>query len=95
MPTYQYRCESCGEVFEQVEHLAEHGTAHPSCSNCGSEMVQHVPTPFAAMTSKKSLASVHQRFRAGYELPQDGVKCNAAVFRASGAALHPPRRLVV
>jgi putative FmdB family regulatory protein len=26
MPTYQYRCEKCGEMFEHAEHLAEHAT---------------------------------------------------------------------
>ena len=54
MPTYRYRCESCGEIFEHVEHLAEHETAHPRCPKCGSEMIQHLPTPFVAKTSKKS-----------------------------------------
>ena len=54
MPTYQYRCEKCGEMFEHAEHLAEHETAHPNCPKCGSEKVQHVPTPFIAKTSSKS-----------------------------------------
>ncbi|WP_341316603.1 zinc ribbon domain-containing protein [Paraburkholderia sp. IMGN_8] len=54
MPTYQYRCEKCGEVFEHAEHLAEHADAHPRCPKCGSEACQHVPTPFVAMTTKKS-----------------------------------------
>ena len=54
MPTYQYRCEQCGEVFEHAERLAEHETAHPNCPKCGSEKVQHIPTPFVAKTSKKS-----------------------------------------
>ncbi|MFL9965076.1 zinc ribbon domain-containing protein [Paraburkholderia sediminicola] len=54
MPTYQYRCEVCGELFEHIEHLAEHQTAHPPCPKCGSEKVQHTPTQFAAKTSRKS-----------------------------------------
>jgi putative FmdB family regulatory protein len=54
MPTYQYRCEKCGEVFEHAEHLAEHATAHPNCPKCGSEKIQHIPTPFVAKTSRKS-----------------------------------------
>ena len=24
MPTYQYRCQKCGELFEHVEHIPEH-----------------------------------------------------------------------
>ncbi|MCP3716551.1 MULTISPECIES: zinc ribbon domain-containing protein [Paraburkholderia] len=54
MPTYQYRCEKCGEMFEHAEHLAEHESAHPPCPKCGSEKVQHIPTPFVAKTSRKS-----------------------------------------
>jgi putative FmdB family regulatory protein len=54
MPTYEYRCESCGEKFEHTEHLTEHQSAHPPCPKCGSEKVQHMPTPFVAHTTRKS-----------------------------------------
>jgi len=53
MPTYRYRCEKCGQVFEHVEHLAEHDGAH-RCPKCGSSTVRHQPAPFVAKTSKKS-----------------------------------------
>ena len=53
MPTYTYRCEKCGQVFEQTEHLAQHGGNH-RCPKCGSTTVQHQPTRFFAQTSKKS-----------------------------------------
>ena len=36
MPTYQYRCAKCGEVFEHVEHVSEHET----CSVALSEVWQ-------------------------------------------------------
>lgn len=42
MPTYEYRCESCGEKFEHTEHLAEHQSAPPPCPKCGSDKVQHM-----------------------------------------------------
>ncbi|MBC8732033.1 MULTISPECIES: FmdB family zinc ribbon protein [unclassified Paraburkholderia] len=54
MPTYRYRCEKCGEMFEHAEHLAEHENAHPACPKCGSEKVLHIPTPFVPKTSRKS-----------------------------------------
>jgi putative FmdB family regulatory protein len=54
MPTYQYRCAKCGEVFEHVEHVAEHSTAQLRCPKCGGETVQAQPTQFFAKTSKKS-----------------------------------------
>ncbi len=60
MPTYKYRCEKCGEVFEHIEHVKEHETAQFGASNplrcpkCGSGSVAHHPTNFIARTSKKS-----------------------------------------
>jgi putative FmdB family regulatory protein len=54
MPTYQYRCSKCGQLFEHVEHVAEHEHARLTCPKCGDERVQHVPTQFFARTSKKS-----------------------------------------
>jgi putative FmdB family regulatory protein len=54
MPTYQYRCEKCGKVFDHVEHVAEHASAAVTCPGCGSKAVQHVPTQFFAKTPRKS-----------------------------------------
>ncbi len=54
MPTYQYRCAKCGEIFEHVEHVSEHEGARLKCPKCGSESVEHQPTQFFARTSKKS-----------------------------------------
>jgi putative FmdB family regulatory protein len=54
MPTYQYRCAKCGEIFEHIEHVAEHDSAKLNCPRCGSEAVEHQPTQFFARTSKKS-----------------------------------------
>jgi putative FmdB family regulatory protein len=54
MPTYAYRCEQCGETFEQVETISEHGTTRPPCPKCGSDKIAGVPTAFVAVTGKKS-----------------------------------------
>jgi putative FmdB family regulatory protein len=54
MPTYAYRCGQCGETFERVETISEHGTTKPQCPKCGSDKVASVPTTFFAMTGKKS-----------------------------------------
>jgi putative FmdB family regulatory protein len=54
MPTYAYRCDKCGESFEHVETISEHGAAKPPCPKCGSDKVASVPTAFVAMTGKKS-----------------------------------------
>jgi putative FmdB family regulatory protein len=54
MPTYAYRCEQCRETFERIETISEHETAKPQCPKCGSDEVVSVPTPFVAITGKKS-----------------------------------------
>lgn len=54
MPTYRYRCEDCGETFERTETIAEHQAAKPNCPKCDGQKVVQVPTPFTAVTGKKS-----------------------------------------
>ena len=54
MPTYAYRCEQYGETFERIESISEHGSARPSCPQCGSDKSVSVPAAFVAVTGKKS-----------------------------------------
>ena len=54
MPTYEYQCGSCGEVFEQQESIAEHETVKPKCPKCGGTKVTRAYSRFYAKTSKKS-----------------------------------------
>jgi putative FmdB family regulatory protein len=54
MPTYEYRCENCGETFEQRESIAEHEAGKPKCPKCASEKVGRAFSAFYARTSKKS-----------------------------------------
>jgi putative FmdB family regulatory protein len=54
MPTYEYRCRDCHEVFDRVEPLAEHGDKSPTCPKCKRKHVEQVLTPFFAKTSHKS-----------------------------------------
>lgn len=54
MPTYEYRCLECHEVFERYEGMAEHEKAHPKCPRCGSKKVEQQISSFYAKTRKKS-----------------------------------------
>jgi putative FmdB family regulatory protein len=54
MPTYEYRCNHCEEVFERQQHVAENEKAHPRCPRCVSRDVQPVLSDFYAETSKKA-----------------------------------------
>ncbi len=54
VPTYEYRCRDCKNVFDRIEPLSEHGTKAPSCPKCKSRNVEQVLTSFFAKTSHKS-----------------------------------------
>jgi putative FmdB family regulatory protein len=54
MPTYQYRCEKCGEKFERTETISEHEALKATCPKCGSKKVSFVPGNVYVVTSKKS-----------------------------------------
>lgn len=54
MPTYEYQCLECHEVFECCEGMKEHETAHPKCPRCGSRKVEQQFSNFYAKTRKKS-----------------------------------------
>jgi putative FmdB family regulatory protein len=53
MPTYEYRCRDCENVFDRVEPLSEHGVKAPVCPKCKSRKVEQVLTSFFAKTSHK------------------------------------------
>ena len=53
MPTYEYRCRDCENVFDRVEPLSEHGARAPNCPKCKSRNVEQVLTSFFAKTSHK------------------------------------------
>lgn len=54
MPTYEYRCRECKNVFERVEALADHGHGRPQCPQCKSRQVEQVFTAFFAKTARKA-----------------------------------------
>jgi putative FmdB family regulatory protein len=54
MPTYEYRCEKCGEEFTRIMSIHEHETGKVSCPKCKSEEVTQQMSGFIAKTSRKS-----------------------------------------
>jgi putative FmdB family regulatory protein len=55
MPTYEYRCLDCHEVWDRSEHIEEHSTPHElRCPKCGGASVEQVLTPFFAKTGRKT-----------------------------------------
>jgi putative FmdB family regulatory protein len=54
MPTYEYRCEKCGEAFSRIMSFREYETAKVTCPKCNSPEVKQELSSFIARTSRKS-----------------------------------------
>jgi len=54
MPTYDYRCESCGKNFSIHMSIADHDKGAISCPDCNSTGAVQLYSSFFAKTSKKS-----------------------------------------
>lgn len=57
MPTYEFRCEKCGKVFEQVWSLSEYDRKlkeKQKCPSCHSSRVVKTIPLVQVKTSKKS-----------------------------------------
>lgn len=54
MPTYEYRCDDCGERFSRTESISQHGRKRPTCPKCESVKVTQMFSSFYAKTAKKS-----------------------------------------
>ena len=54
MPTYDYKCESCGNEFARIETMAEHVGSPATCPKCDSDKLERVFSEFFAKTIRKS-----------------------------------------
>lgn len=57
MPTYEFRCEKCAKVFEQVWQLSEYDRKikqKQKCPSCHSTRVVKTVSMVQVKTSKKS-----------------------------------------
>ena len=54
MPTYEYRCDSCGHQFTVIESIGEHGKNPPRCPKCQGDKVEQAFSSVYVKTSRKS-----------------------------------------
>ena len=54
MPTYDYKCDSCGKEFSRTETMAERTAKPVNCPKCDSDKVERVFSEFFAKTIRKS-----------------------------------------
>ena len=57
MPIYEYRCKSCGEVFEQLV-LGGGLDDNLSCPKCGSKDIEKAMSAFSSAGGSRSESSV-------------------------------------
>jgi len=53
MPTYEYRCEKCGEVFSLILTISEHEKKQ-RCPKCKSQKVVQLLSVFTPKTTRKA-----------------------------------------
>lgn len=54
MPTYEYRCTKCNQLFSVIMSIAAHDGGKVKCPACKSAAVVQQYSTFYARTSKKS-----------------------------------------
>jgi putative FmdB family regulatory protein len=54
MPTYEYLCGKCGEVFIRIMSMSEYSGGNVTCPKCQSGEVKQQMTAFTPKTSRKS-----------------------------------------
>ena len=54
MPTYEYQCQKCQEIFTVILSMAEHDQGQVECPQCHGSKVTQKYSVFYAKTSKKS-----------------------------------------
>lgn len=54
MPTYEYRCQSCGKEFSLIMSMKEKETAKVTCPDCKSDNVVQQMSVVITKTSRKS-----------------------------------------
>lgn len=57
MPTYEFRCQACGDMIERTMHVEEHDEAMEhgiECPRCHSKDVTPQVSTFEVKTSRKA-----------------------------------------
>jgi putative FmdB family regulatory protein len=54
MPTYEYLCKDCRDLFEKTLTSAAHDRELIACPSCGSKNVEQEFTAFYAITSRNA-----------------------------------------
>jgi putative FmdB family regulatory protein len=67
MPIYEYKCESCGNEYEQLRRMSE-ADLNLQCPDCRSERVRRMLSSFAAIGGGSS-----EPVAAGCGKPQCGM----------------------
>ena len=74
MPSYNYRCNSCGHVQEEFRFISER-TKKTTCVVCGNSSKQTVSTPVILLDgSDPNFVAAHSRWVREHESRGNGVR---------------------
>ena len=54
MPTYEYRCTDCNQIFEVFQTYQEYGGQSVSCPKCAGSLVQRIIKPIRVARSEEN-----------------------------------------
>ncbi len=54
MPVYEFKCETCGDVFSEIRKVGDFHTG--TCETCGSTEVKKIMSGFASLAAGPSCA---------------------------------------
>lgn len=61
MPTYEYRCPSCGAVTSALLRVSEHTSTHP-CERCGADANAIVSRPSVHRSKQSKLDRLDPKY---------------------------------
>ena len=54
MPTYEYRCTDCNQIFEVFQTYQEYGDQSVSCPKCASSLIRRIIKPIRIARSEEN-----------------------------------------
>jgi len=88
MPTYEYRCNSCGEHLEVVQSFSD--DALTKCPNCGKKALRKVFSPVGIVFKGSGFYKTDNRGGKGGAKPKEKEKESTSTSSSSSSSSSSP-----
>ena len=88
MPTYEYRCNSCGEHLEVVQSFSD--DALTKCPNCGKKALRKVFSPVGIVFKGSGFYKTDNRGSKGGAKPKEKEKESTSTSSSSSSSSSSP-----